>query len=148
MSGRHIRRLASLVLAVIFLESMALWAAGPTINPIDPTQRQELITLLSVLDQLVMKGPRDSEVFKSYQTVRNQMQAGRINFIVDAKSTNTSLIRSAYFSPNTKGISVIMADPVLLKAAKSQPSLALTLLMNAFVMADSFYGDQINFSSL
>jgi hypothetical protein len=125
----------------------SLGAASPA-AALDPALQGELQNLLQVLDQTIMQGPRDSPVYKSYQTVRNQMQAARIMFAADAKSTNASLLKGAYFSPNRNGVSWVVVDPVLLKTARSRPSLALTLLMNAMVMAESFFEDPANFAGL
>ena len=41
-----------------------------------------------------------------------------------------------------------MVDPVLMRTAKIHPGLALTLLMNALVMADSFFSNPAHFASL
>jgi hypothetical protein len=122
-------------------------ADGPT-KPVDAGQQKALQELLAVMDQLVIRGPKDSLVYQGYQTVRTQMQAARIMFVVDAKSTNTSLLQSAYFSPNRNGVSWIVVDPVLVATAKTRPGLALTILMNALAMASSFFEDPAHFASL
>lgn len=140
----------SALLGLLLVAALPLFAAEPVepAKPVDPAQQKELQVLLTVLDQLIMRGPKDSVVYRGYQTVRTQMQAARIMFVVDAKSGNTSLVQSAYFSPNRNGVSWVVVDPLLLRTAKAKPGLALTLLMNAMSLADSFFSDPVNFAGL
>jgi hypothetical protein len=145
------RRLFPAVLAALVLAGslpLPATAADAPTKPVEAGQQKALQELLGVMDQLVMRGPKDSLVYKAYQTVRTQMQAARIMFVVDAKSPNTSLLQSAYFSPNRNGVSWVVVDPVLVAAAKTRPGLSLTILMNALALASSFFEDPAHFASL
>lgn len=112
---------------------------------VDASRQAEYRALLTSLDQLIVQGSKESKVFQTYQTVRDQMLGGKLLFIVDGKSSNTNLLQSTYFSPNPKGISWIVADPLLLDRAKTQPDLAMALILNAMVFSEGFFSDNAKF---
>ena len=122
-------------------------ASGAPVT-IDGSRQAEYRGLLISLDQLVMQGNRDTPVYKSYIVVREQLLAGKLLFIVDAKSHNDNILQSAYFSPNAKAVSWIVADGLLLDRAKREPDLVLSLILNAMVFSDGFYTNPTDFQRI
>lgn len=97
---------------------------------------------LQVLDELILSGPRDSEVLGIYSQVRSAMNNGRIQVLFESDQilSGAAALNSVYFSADgaEDAPGYLVVNGGYFQLVNSQPSLALSLLVEAMAHAANY----------